>query len=704
MAGLRLRLVVALVLLLLSGAAVPARAAKASVGNEALLADAAARDDGSLNGDGVFGSREDLLDRLGELGDESAAAALSQEEKLKRFTAYRKAIRDGQQRRELPTGRDATRSEWERRVYGSDSVVVNVHDEGKGGGRASAIQLYEERRIDEGEIVPVAFELSKQVASVSRQSVLRTESAGLRQYGVGGKGKGKNEPAMASDMPKPTKSRRQPPPQATQREYAAEWRAQQRHSMRLEKAPAITTECPPPGGLIADVGDRCEATALSESLDANGALDARRRVRILCHSAEWVFQGNVSLPMANKPTLGSLSDGTLVVAFQASPAHEGDPDQRLLYTFSRNTGASWTDAQPLIDAKSRAALRMSAKSEWGPALARPVGAAQLSLFFSRSVSCRERPGVAARFTSGGDVVLMVSKSPGEWSAPRVIKHQRSNSLPTVTSNQPIVLLRREEETMKRVATFVLPVWEERPNWGATCNITNPLTGLDLNGVAGVLRVDTPLRRAMFNLETPTTGWITTGMLMNNYTSLTDGAIAVVNPFSGHLVQFFHTLVGRVFMSTSKDYGRSWTRAKPIELPMPSTKLNAIALSNGMLAVAYNPSVSKEQRQTRAGALLRNSILIAVSADVGQTWSVVAQIEPDIPEHALHHPSMLQRGCFLFVVYTVGISESKAMDLVRRGRRAMMPMGIRMSRLRLQLRSEAASFGAALLEGIVNSQS
>ena len=118
--------------------------------------------------------------------------------------------------------------------------------------------------------------------------------------------------------------------------------------------------------------------------------------------------------------------------------------------------------------------------------------------------------------------------------------------------------------------------------------------------------------------------------------------------------------------------------------MPHTKLHAITLSNGVLVVAYNPAVSADARKTRAGAMLRNSILVAASADGGMNWAVLARIAPETSSQSLLNPTMIQRGCFVFIVHSVRISDAAAMSIARSGRHASFPMHIRMARIRISL--------------------
>jgi predicted neuraminidase len=82
----------------------------------------------------------------------------------------------------------------------------------------------------------------------------------------------------------------------------------------------------------------------------------------------------------------------------------------------------------------------------------------------------------------------------------------------------------------------------------------------------------------------------------------------------NLVQFFRTAVGKIYRSESANGGMNWTRALPVDLPNPNSKLNAIVLSDGQTAIAYN-----SHDRTGGYKLMRVNLTVAISPDRGKTW-------------------------------------------------------------------------------------
>jgi hypothetical protein len=130
-----------------------------------------------------------------------------------------------------------------------------------------------------------------------------------------------------------------------------------------------------------------------------------------------------------------------------------------------------------------------------------------------------------------------------------------------------------------------------------------------------------------------------------------------------LVQFFRTAVGKVYRAESNDGGINWTKAEPVDLPNPNSKLNAIVLSDGQTVIAYN-----SHDRTGGLKLMRVNLTVAISPDRGRTWTRLANLEIVSGSHVwhvsapvqrpmVHYPTMLQRGCTLYVAYSVTFKEN-----------------------------------------------
>jgi hypothetical protein len=82
-------------------------------------------------------------------------------------------------------------------------------------------------------------------------------------------------------------------------------------------------------------------------------------------------------------------------------------------------------------------------------------------------------------------------------------------------------------------------------------------------------------------------------------------------------------------------------------------VHALVLSNGLLALAYNHHTAKEHKDGT-----RTNLTVAVSHDRGRTWRSIAQLENAVTQNKhipmFQSPTMYQRGCFLFVAYSVRV--------------------------------------------------
>ena len=214
--------------------------------------------------------------------------------------------------------------------------------------------------------------------------------------------------------------------------------------------------------------------------------------------------------------------------------------------------------------------------------------------------------------------MMTQSEDGEdWSYPVVLSSQ-GEGWPLVTANPPVVMRSGSGGT-----NWAIPVWRESPR-KSTCDPQaqmraikelNPLINDALS--AGVLRGDVSCtedknraRRlckackhelsqkgfdtclslkcpnvAKQNRKCEDRSWTEQLTLSSNNTWLIEGTI--VRYKERELVQFFRTATGKIYRSESDDGGISWTSAGPIEPPNPNSKINAIVLSDGQTAIAYN---------------------------------------------------------------------------------------------------------------------
>jgi predicted neuraminidase len=87
-------------------------------------------------------------------------------------------------------------------------------------------------------------------------------------------------------------------------------------------------------------------------------------------------------------------------------------------------------------------------------------------------------------------------------------------------------------------------------------------------------------------------------------------------------------VGRVCVSTSDDYGRTWSPAEPLSIPNPNSGLDAVRLQDGRIVLACNP-VSDG----------RTPLSVLVSEDNAVTWPRRIDLEKGTGEYS--YPSIIQ---------------------------------------------------------------
>jgi predicted neuraminidase len=87
-------------------------------------------------------------------------------------------------------------------------------------------------------------------------------------------------------------------------------------------------------------------------------------------------------------------------------------------------------------------------------------------------------------------------------------------------------------------------------------------------------------------------------------------------------------VGYICQALSDDWGRTWTSARPTDLPNPNSGLDAVRLGDGRIALVYNP--------TQSG---RTPLAVALSEDNGQTWPQRRLLETEPGEFS--YPTLIQ---------------------------------------------------------------
>jgi len=110
---------------------------------------------------------------------------------------------------------------------------------------------------------------------------------------------------------------------------------------------------------------------------------------------------------------------------------------------------------------------------------------------------------------------------------------------------------------------------------------------------------------------------------------------------GHLKMLMRSTqaVGAVCVTTSENYGRTWSPVSLTDIPNPNSGLDAVRLNDGRIIMACNP--------TRSG---RTPLSLLLSEDNGHTWPWRRDLEMGPGEYS--YPSIIQaEDGLVHVVYT-----------------------------------------------------
>lgn len=97
---------------------------------------------------------------------------------------------------------------------------------------------------------------------------------------------------------------------------------------------------------------------------------------------------------------------------------------------------------------------------------------------------------------------------------------------------------------------------------------------------------------------------------------------------GHLIAFMRSRAADfIYSSESFDNGDSWQVPQATVLPNNNSSISAIKTNSGKIAIAYNPTRSKNKKSDQATwPGLRCPIAVALSEDGGKTWPLKRKVE------------------------------------------------------------------------------
>lgn len=259
----------------------------------------------------------------------------------------------------------------------------------------------------------------------------------------------------------------------------------------------------------------------------------------------FIFEPSERYPSSHASTVVQTGNGDLLAAWYTGTGEKA-PDVAIYSSRLARGGDSWAEPQIIADTPDQ--------SEGNPVLwVDPGGSVWLfyvTMYGSSWNDCK--------------IKYKISEDHGRtWGEEVVLRDE----LGWMTRNSPLVL--GDEEVL-------LPVYNE-VNWHSMVIITKD--------------------------------WFRTWKAYGDLDS-PGGAIqpTVVRREDGSLLMYMRTDADRIWMSESRNEGRSWSAAVPTDLNNPNAAVCLLKLESGRLALAFNDSTSD-----------RNPLNIALSKNDGRTW-------------------------------------------------------------------------------------
>ena len=158
------------------------------------------------------------------------------------------------------------------------------------------------------------------------------------------------------------------------------------------------------------------------------------------------------LPLyAHMATLALAPNGSIALAFQASPSIEGGDGQRIWIAYAKTPASAmeWCPANPVPIEQGGGTFKAPefkfvTAAQWGPVLQSDEARAKLHLFFSESGGdCHEpanaEEGHGGRWVVGGDIKMTsMDANARDWEKPRAIHKQSEGKIPKITANGALI--------------------------------------------------------------------------------------------------------------------------------------------------------------------------------------------------------------------------------------------------------------------------
>lgn len=103
--------------------------------------------------------------------------------------------------------------------------------------------------------------------------------------------------------------------------------------------------------------------------------------------------------------------------------------------------------------------------------------------------------------------------------------------------------------------------------------------------------------------------------------------SVIEMDAGRLIALLRSRAAdRIYMSSSPDYGRSWSPPSPTILPNNNSSIQACKLASGSIALVYNHTFANDDPTRTVWPKARYPVTIALSEDEGATWPYMRHID------------------------------------------------------------------------------
>lgn len=318
----------------------------------------------------------------------------------------------------------------------------------------------------------------------------------------------------------------------------------------------------------------------------------RQKVESAGGRVDFVFEDDRPFAQCHASTIAEAGDGSLFCAWFGG-TKEGDPDVAIW--MSRFKDGGWS--------KPAAAAKVAQEAHWNPVLFRDP-ARGLFLFFKVGVDV---PMWRQYWMKSAMQSAMQSADDGAtWSQPVELVPGDVGGRGPVRS-KPIILLTGE---------WMAPSSTEAGGW-------KPFVDFSNDGGA------TWRRSQDFSIDPN----VVKG----------DGAIqpTVWESAPGKVHALMRTAAGFVARADSEDGGKTWTPLYKTDLPNNNSGIDLLKLDDGRLLLIYNP-VGKNW-----GA--RTPLTLALSADNGATWKMIAHVETEPGEYS--YPAIVKTSKGVAISYT-----------------------------------------------------